>query len=354
MSEIDPIYQELAVRLLSGESKYVPQIIAKLANLDQARILRELPVSSTEELAERLNMDKKTVDELVRDLYEKGCLYYSRSKGGIRFAQDLVELRDAATSHPKFDESLGQEFFDLWDAWTNEESAQHLADGMKTIARTGPGGRVMAQWKSIKDVPGVQAFDDVREVLRANADTLAINPCCCLRITKDPTRDIPEEICIVIRKTAEYSVDRGSGRKITVKEALDILKDIEKHALVHITNNAKFIRRLISNSDTRCLAFRWVKPYNPDATVEAWQLWAPSRFQATVDPEKCLGCKTCVELCLFDAARMKHYPEFGEERAYIDTEKCMGCGNCVLLCPIGAKKMVLVRPPEFIPDRMER
>ena len=47
---------------------------------------------------------------------------------------------------------------------------------------------------------------------------------------------------------------------------------------------------------------------------------------------------------------MKYYPEFGEERAYIDTEKCMGCGNCVINCCIGARKMKLVQPPEFVPD----
>lgn len=77
---------------------------------------------------------------------------------------------------------------------------------------------------------------------------------------------------------------------------------------------------------------------------------AKSRFQAVVDPEKCRGCKTCLQRCHFKAAQMKHYPEFGEERAYIDPEKCMGCGSCVVSCPVGARTMKLVRPAEHIPD----
>ena len=43
MSEIDPIYRELAARIGCEDSKYIPQILAKLANLEQARILHEMP-----------------------------------------------------------------------------------------------------------------------------------------------------------------------------------------------------------------------------------------------------------------------------------------------------------------------
>ncbi len=47
---------------------------------------------------------------------------------------------------------------------------------------------------------------------------------------------------------------------------------------------------------------------------------------------------------------MRHYPEAGEERAYIDPEKCMGCGSCVVSCPVGVRTMKLVRPAKHIPD----
>jgi len=343
MSETAPIYKELAGRIQPGESKYIPRILAKLANLEQAKILRELPASSPEEIAKKLNLDKETVDKHVQELYEKGLIYFPK-KGGLRFCHNVVELRDATTSNRKFEKSLGQEFFDLWDAWTNDEVPKAFAERPQPPEGAKPGMRVVPQWKSIKDIPGALACDDVRELLRENEDTLAINPCCCLRITKKRGTDIPENICIVVQKTGDYSIDRGSGRKITLKEAMDILKEIEKYALVHIIYNEKHASRLVSNSDERCLALRF------GVDVKKKKVIAPSRFQAIVDAEKCLACKTCVNLCLFEAAQMKYYPEFGEERAYIDTEKCMGCGNCVIQCPIGARTMKLVQPPEFIPD----
>ncbi len=76
-----------------------------------------------------------------------------------------------------------------------------------------------------------------------------------------------------------------------------------------------------------------------------------SRFEAAADPEKCIGCKTCVRVCNFAAAGVKYYPEYGGERSYIDTEKCMGCGSCVVNCPVGAQKMRMWQPdPSYIPE----
>jgi len=208
--------------------------------------------------------------------------------------------------------------------------------------------RIIPQWKSIKDTPGVLPCDDVRELFRENEDTLAVNPCSCARIYRKVTPRSTEEFCFIVGAPAKYNIDRGTGRKITLKEAMDILNQIEKYALVHIGYNEKKLNRLISNSDRNCAIFRFVP-------VNVREMIAPSRFEATVDAKKCLGseCRKCTEICIFGAAQMKHYPEFGEERAYIDREKCMGCGNCVIHCPIGVQKMKLVRPPEFIPDEYE-
>ena len=61
MEDLDPIYKELAAKLGQGNSKFLPRILAKLANLEQAKILRELP-APPEEIASKLNLQKSTVD----------------------------------------------------------------------------------------------------------------------------------------------------------------------------------------------------------------------------------------------------------------------------------------------------
>ena len=76
---------------------------------------------------------------------------------------------------------------------------------------------------------------------------------------------------------------------------------------------------------------------------------APSRFRATVDPELCSGCQTCIERCHFNAIEMKKTPNSKKLKASVINEECMGCGLCVLKCEQGALTMEVVRPPEHIP-----
>ncbi len=168
MSDIAPIYEELAAKYRVDKSKYWPRILEKLLSLEQAKIVRELPASSSEEIAEKLNLDKETVDKQIQELYEKGVVYYT--KKGIRAAHNVIELHDATTTNPKFDKSLGKEYFDLWDKWTRNEATQWFKENPFPWDTDAP-MRIIPKWKSIKDVPGVMPFDDMRHILKENEDT---------------------------------------------------------------------------------------------------------------------------------------------------------------------------------------
>jgi len=347
-SEIDPIYKELAAKLDCENSNYVPRILAKVATPEQAKIIREMPVKSTEELAEKLNMDKATVDKQLQVLYEKG-LVLPRKKGGFRAVYSVTELKDTTPSNPKFDKEYGEEFFDLWDEFFNSAELREWWENLpRDPGRTIPTMRVIPKWKSIKDVPGTMWFDDIRYILKEHQDELGINNCSCRRVSrKHAPKEIPDEVCFIEGKTAEFCINRGSGRKITLKEAMDILEELEKLPLVHLTYNEKPMEHLLGNCGSYCVVFRWSEPGMLNEGN-------PSRFLASVNPELCLpGCKICVDACepFFKAVQMKSYPEATGERAYIDPEKCWGCGNCVVQCPTGAISMKVVRPPDYIPDK---
>ena len=72
---------------------------------------------------------------------------------------------------------------------------------------------------------------------------------------------------------------------------------------------------------------------------------------AQVDPEKCVGCLTCVRVCPFDV------PQVSAERAgvggligaaYIEPTVCRGCGSCVAECPAKAITLAHYRDDQIM------
>ena len=339
MKDIDLIYTDLALKIKGADSEYIPRILSKLANLEQARILLALPdpdrdasagrsLKVSEKFARKLNLDKDTVDKHIQELVEKGVVFPTKS--GPQMARTYMQLHDSTLANPKFDDSLGKEFFNLWAILEGRPHKPEAADLKPDSAQF----RIVPKWKSIKDVPGVLPYEDMREILKSQ-ELMVLIHCGCKRTYPDRECGIPDESCITVGRAAQYNLERGIGRRITYEEALEVLEKYDRYHTLTLVINQGDVNQLICNCHWCCCgAFRGA---------------AKSRFIATVDVKDCRACKTCVERCQYGAAQLKYDPEFGAERAFIDPELCRGCGDCITSCPSGVRKMKLARPPEHVP-----
>ncbi len=78
MFDIDPAYMELVKKYQGQKSKYMAVIFEKLLSVEEAKAVLTLPVSSKEELAEKMNWTSEEAEVKTQKLYEKGVLYFTK------------------------------------------------------------------------------------------------------------------------------------------------------------------------------------------------------------------------------------------------------------------------------------
>jgi ferredoxin len=145
-----------------------------------------------------------------------------------------------------------------------------------------------------------------------------------------------------MNKGADYSIKRGTGRKINLDEAKEILLKAEEAGLVHMTGNRSSIGTVICNCcSCCCIALSYEK------NAVAGSLYGqvnPSRYRSFVDQDVCTGCGLCIDECPMEniVLNASNQAEAGAA--------CLGCGICTHVCPEDALHLRLIREADHIPD----
>ncbi len=324
-------YQELA-KLLGGQgSKILPQILERIADEKEIKILlAAFPPATVSELSDKTGIPKDIIQVMGEDLFLKGLIFFSKKEGESRYyrVKSIPQFHDSSILW----KGATKEFHNLWKQYMENEWKEFGKVIEAVLSK--PAVRVIPVGATIEMKAAVLAFEDVREII-SQARNLAVTPCTCRII--DGKCGKPVEVCIQVNRAADYAIQRGTGRAISKGEAISILHLAEKEGLVHIADNRQKVDHVICNCCQDC-CMNWRLP-NPHKLVD------PSRFQAMVNAEECIGCQACLERCMFGAIRM----EGDEPKARVFAERCVGCGVCTIGCPTEAITMKEVRPPDVIP-----
>lgn len=113
----------------------------------------------------------------------------------------------------------------------------------------------------------------------------------------------------------------GAARQITVEEVLKVLDQAEEAGLVTEPSNSQNPGGLCNCCGECCAILCGLNKLPRPAEVVI------SNYFATVDPELCTGCETCLERCQMGAIALND-----DEVAEINLDRCIGCGLCVTTC----------------------
>lgn len=355
--EEEELYRQIASRLKrrGPESEWLPRIYKFVATPEQVKVLLELPATA-EEIAQKLGVDKKFVEDTIQDQFEKGVIIYTR-RGAWHNMHAIYQFHDATLPTRRYEhEDWWKDYEDAWGAlYTTELDDRQM---LRVRDMEVPRVRVLCDHRVLKTLPpeDVTEFDNLEDILKA-IPPVAYEPCSCRRKVRDRECHSPENTCILNSRTAEYNIRRGSAWEVSVEEALEVQDKGMDWGLVSTVMNSRRVTGVVCvcHPCVCCAYFRIAAKYSlpPQNFVK------PSRYRPEVDPSMCDSCQICVDTCPFGAIKMIRYPKdnhlrhpLGSPRykSWVDPEICMGCGNCVLKCPNGAIMMKVVHPLDWIPE----
>jgi len=326
------LYQELAARIGLGESGIAPRLFEMLADETDAKILLSLP-GTVPEVQAKTGLSQEEAEKRMKDLFLKGLVFPSHktTPATYRMGRDFVQFHDATILW----QDAPVEFLDLWQEFMEKEWPEYARRISEMLPK--PFTRMIPVNVAIQAKTNILDFESVSDMVK-KARILAVTKCTC-RLTARKC-DRPLEACIQVNNAAAYALSRGTGRKITAEEALDILKKAEEEGLIHVTMNRHEVDHFICNCCPCCCQTMPILIKGGIRVVD------PSRYRAEINSALCTGCGTCHERCYFGAIGWEN----GEGSvSRVEESKCMGCGLCRVTCPEEAIELVEARPESFIP-----
>ncbi len=328
------LYQQLAGVLGAGDSRLIPKIFESLVNEEEAKVvLAAAPPATVEDIAQKTGIPKGKAEIMMGVLFNRGLIFKSQKDGITRYyrVRHVPQLHDATAV--ALDAS--KELLALWKEYMDKEWLEYSKKIEAFLPR--PAVRVLPVDVTLEPGAQILAFDDVKNIVE-HAKNLAVTRCSCRVI--DGSCGKPVEVCIQVNRAADYAIERGTGRKLGKKEAIQMLQECEKEGLVHVSDNRQEVDHVICNCCQDC-CMNW-----PSLRAGSRKFVVPSRFQAVVDPELCTACETCLDRCYFEAIGMTGVAD----TALVGADKCMGCGLCAVTCPTDAIRLKEVRPADSIPQ----
>jgi len=337
---MENVYEKLRARLddlatgyPATQSGIEMRLLKRLFTEEEAELYLEMSpfLEAPRDVAKRLNRDVDELEPILERMAQKGQLFRKRNTDRVRYSAVPYVVGIFEHQLGRMDKGFARDHEEYFETAFGKTIQSFKTPVLRTIP---------INQQLVADYP-VAPFEDVLQIIE-NQKKIAIAPCVCRTTTKLAGKecDKPVENCFSFGSHAEYYVENGMGRFITVDEAKQIVKQNEAAGLVMQPFNSQKIGGMCSCCGDCCGVLRSLKMHPSPAEM------VQSNYFARVDEDECTGCETCLERCQMDAIAVV------DGLAGIDLVRCIGCGLCVTTCPVDAIELVkkpddeLYQPPK--------
>jgi len=299
-------------------------VLPLIVKQDEVELLLKLSERerSIVELSGLLGLSQNAVESQVDSLFVRGFLK-KRTDGEAYYAvRSFQSIVDRYLSEGRAD-ALGKYVVALANYHMDEHVKRAKTDSY-------PEGKVLPVPQAVLEpVSIILPYETAINVLE-NARSFSLRDCEC-RMTYKKC-DKPLRTCLGLNEFSDELVERGVAESISFEEAKGVLQLANEHGLVHQVLYTDWLKGevfdICSCCPCCCVCLRTLMNYGVKHHI------ARSGLIAQVNLDKCDGCGTCIERCIFHARKLEN----GKSLAM--RENCYGCGLCTTTCPTGASKLV--------------
>jgi ferredoxin len=299
------------------------KILERLFTEEEAEIFLHLSMvlERPESVAQRIERKPEAVSGMLAHMADKGLIFRWRSGdtvkyGAIPFVVGIYEYQL---------KSMDRELAQLFEDYLQEAFHKNIAELGPSMLRTIP------IQQSIEVFHPVATYEDSREIVKKQK-LIAVADCIC-QVQQGLIGqgcDKPREVCFSFGSEAQYYIDLGMGRQVTIEKALEILDRCEEAGLVNQPFNVQNPGGMCNCCGDCCPVLRTIKKYPRPVELIL------SNYYAAVNSNECTACEACLERCQMEAISINE-----DDVAEVNLDRCIGCGLCVTICPTKALRLEL-------------
>lgn len=275
---------------------------------------------TAEDYADISGRDVTEATGILEDMSKRGLIFRIRPEG------QSAQYRLMPVAHGLYEFNLNH----VEPEWFVANS-QHFIEswGRQWFAAGIPFYRSLPLKKEIVVNSEVLPYDDAEQQIRKHAK-FAVSPCIC-RITTEMgggPSDNRREICLIFDEMADFYIENGIGREITMEDALKIMNESRDMGLVIQTTNSKASEIMCSCNLEQCGIMKARKFFPGVANAYT------SHYIIVENHDKCAGCGVCVAKCPMQSITLS------EDNIAQTDASCVACGQCVPVCVNEARSLI--------------